>query len=94
MLTYKAMYKHIPQGVHAEVIDFPGAITFGRDLDDARRMLASALVDIAETCLQRGEALPTPNPTCSDPDADIEEPIHLLLTAASRVSVSPQVATP
>ena len=32
MLTYKAMYKHIPGGVHAEVLDFPGTISVGRDL--------------------------------------------------------------
>lgn len=94
MLTYKAMFKHLAEGVHAEVIDFPGAISFGQDLDDARRMLASALVDMAETCLLRGEPLPKPDPTCSDPEADIEEPIHLLLTAASRVVVAPQVAVP
>ena len=94
MLTYKAMFKQLPDGVHAEVIDFPGAISFGRDLDDARRMLASALVDMAETCLPHGEPLPKPDPNCSDADADIEEPIHLLLTAASRVVVAPQVAVP
>jgi hypothetical protein len=29
MLTYKAMYKFLDQGVHAEVLDFPGTITFG-----------------------------------------------------------------
>ncbi len=94
MLTYKAMFKHLPEGVHAEVLDFPGAISFGRNLEDARRMLASALVDMAETCLLRSEPLPTPDPTCSDPEADIEEPIHLILTAASRVIVAPQVALP
>ena len=27
MLTYKAMYKFLDQGVHAEVLDFPGTIT-------------------------------------------------------------------
>ena len=26
MLTYKAMYKVDPDGVHAEVLDFPGTI--------------------------------------------------------------------
>jgi predicted RNase H-like HicB family nuclease len=87
MLTYKAMYKYIPEGVHAEVIDFPGVITFAADLDEARRMLASALVDMAETNLLHAEPLPLPDPACSDPEADIEEPIHLLLTAASRVAL-------
>ena len=94
MLTYKAMYKYIDEGVHAEVLDFPGAIAFGSDLEEARRMLASALVDMAETNLLRGEPLPQPNPAITDLDADLEEPIHLLLTAASRVAHVPQGTTP
>ena len=81
MLTYKAMYKNIPAGVHAEVLDFPGVITFGADLEEARRMLASALVDMAETNLLFGESLPQPDPACTNPDADLEETIHLVLTA-------------
>ncbi len=46
MLTYKAMFKYLNEGVHAEVLDFPGVITCGRDLEEARQLLASALVDI------------------------------------------------
>jgi predicted RNase H-like HicB family nuclease len=92
MLTYKAMYKFLEHGVHAEVLDFPGTITYGETLQEARRLLASALVDMAETALLRGEPLPQPDPSCSDPDADVEEPIHLLLTAASHISVVPQTA--
>jgi predicted RNase H-like HicB family nuclease len=90
MVTYRAMYKFLDDGVHAEVLDFPGVISCGRDLDDARLMLRSALVDMAETSLMLGEPLPKPNPLVTDPDADIEEPIHLLLTAASRVQQIPQ----
>jgi predicted RNase H-like HicB family nuclease len=89
MLTYKAMYKNVQGGVHAEVLDFPGTITFGRDLDDARDRLASALVDMAETNLLAGDPLPAPDASVTDPEADLEEPIHLLLTATSRVTVSP-----
>jgi predicted RNase H-like HicB family nuclease len=92
MLTYKAMYKFLDQGVHAEVLDFPGTITFGENLEDARRSLGSALVDMAETNLLRGEPLPQPDPSCTDPEADLEEPIHLLLIAASRVQVVPQAS--
>ena len=87
MLSYKAAYVTIPEGIHAEVVDFPGVITFGKDLDEARRMLASALVDMAETNLMVGEPLPVPDPNCSQPDADLEEPIHLVLTAGPRVKV-------
>lgn len=96
MLTYKAMYKFVDGGVHAEVLDFPGAITFGQTLDDAREMLGRALVDMAETNLLMGEALPRPDATATDPESDIEEPIHLLLSAASRVAIVPRAkaATP
>lgn len=94
MVTYRAMYKFLNEGVHAEVLDFPGVISCGNDLDEARRMLRSVLVDMAETSLALGEALPKPNPSVSDPDSDLEEPIHLLLTAASRVSEVPQDAAP
>lgn len=92
MLTYKAMYKFLEPGVHGEVLDFPGTITCGETLQEARRLLASALVDMAETALLRGEPLPQPDPSCTDPEADVEEPIHLLLTAASHIRVVPQTA--
>jgi predicted RNase H-like HicB family nuclease len=85
VLTYKAIYKSVEGGVHAEVLDFPGVISSGDDLGHARDMLASALVDMAETNLLAGEPLPKPNPAVSDPEADLEEPIHLLLSATNRV---------
>ena len=84
MLTYKAMFKYVDGGIHAEVMDFPGAITCGEDLEEARRLLAGALVDMAETNLAKGESLPQPDPTWMDAEADLEEPIHLLLKAASQ----------
>ncbi len=89
MLTYKAIYRFVDGGVHAEVLDFPGVMTCAENLPEARRLLASAMVDMAETCLSLGEPLPQPDLTLTDPDADIEEPIYLLLTAASRVNVTP-----
>jgi predicted RNase H-like HicB family nuclease len=89
MLTYKAAYKYVPGGVHAHVLDFPGAISSGADLDDARRMIASALLDLAELALERGESLPIPDPTSTDPDADIEEPLHLHLCASTGVDLVP-----
>ena len=86
MLSYKAMFKFVDGGVHAEVLDFPGAITCGQDLNEARRLLSCALVDLAETHWLQGKALPTPDPNVTDSEADIEEPIHLLLNASSRVT--------
>ena len=89
MLTYKAMFKFLDDGVHGEVLDFPGTITSGRDLDEARRLLSSALVDMAETNLLLGEPLPSPNPEPSDNESDLEEPIYLILNATSQIKVVP-----
>ncbi len=49
---------------------------------------------MAETNLIQGEPLPQPDATSTDPDADLEEPIHLLLKAAARVVLVPQEAIP
>ena len=89
MLTYKAAYLFVDGGVHAHLVDFPGAITCGVDIDEARRMLASALLDLAGLCLDRGESLPVPDPSLTDPEADIEEPLHLHLSASTAVEVVP-----
>jgi predicted RNase H-like HicB family nuclease len=89
MLTYKAAYQFVEGGVHAHVLDFPGAITCGADLAEARRLLASALLDMAAFALERGEPLPRPDPSLCDPGADIEEPIHLHLRASTGVEVRP-----
>ncbi len=89
MLTYKAAYQFVEGGIHAHVLDFPGAITCGADLDETRRLLASALLDLAELALERGEQLPRPDPSLADPDADIEEPIHLHLRASTDVEMVP-----
>jgi predicted RNase H-like HicB family nuclease len=87
MLTYKAAYKLV-EGVYlGEVLDFPGTVSFGYTLDEARRNLAGALHDMAETNLLRGEALPLPDASRSDPDADLEEPIHLAIQTGQYVSL-------
>jgi len=85
------MYKFLDDGVHGEVLDFPGAITCGKDLAETRRLLASALVDIAETILLEGEPLPTPNPSINDKESDLEEPIHLILDASSQIKIVPEM---
>lgn len=77
MLIYKAMYKFLDEGIHAEVMDFPGVISCGKNLPEARRMLASALEDMAETNLLQGESLPHPNSSCTNLEADLEEPLYL-----------------
>lgn len=90
MLAYKAMYKFFEDGVHGEVLDFPGVITCGKNLTETRRLLASALVDMAETNLLLGESLPVPNPEVTDEESDLEEPIHLILDAASQIKIVPE----
>jgi len=89
MITYKAAYIYDDEWVCARVIDFPAAISQGRGLDDARKMLRSALVDVAETLILMGQPLPQPDPTLHDEEADLEEPIHLLLSGATHVQILP-----
>ena len=91
MLTYKAMYKFLEDGVHGEILDFPGVITCGKMLGETRKLLADALVDMAETNLLLGESLPLPDPSLTDAEADLEEPIHLILNATSKIKVVPEL---
>lgn len=88
MLTYKAAYKLVEGTYLGEVLDYPGTVSFGQTLDEARRNLAAALYDMAETNLLRGEALPLPNASRSDPDADLEEPIYLAIQTGQHISVN------
>ncbi len=62
--------------VVAEVLDFPGVLSQGFDLADARLMIASALEDVAQMYLEEGKPLPVPNAEASAPDADLVE-LHL-----------------
>jgi predicted RNase H-like HicB family nuclease len=92
MLTYKAMYKFLDDGIHGEVLDFAGVITCGKTLDETRKFLADALVDMAETNLLLGEPLPIPNPSFKNEDSDLEEPVHLILNASSKVKIVSEIA--
>jgi hypothetical protein len=58
-------------------------------LTDARRLLTAALLDVAETRLELGQPLPTPNPSATDAEMDFEEPIYLHLSASSEVEQTP-----
>jgi predicted RNase H-like HicB family nuclease len=84
------MYKVVSGGVHGEVLDFPGVITSGRDIDEARELLGGALVDMAETNLLIGDSLPIPDPDATTDEGDLVEPIHLILNASSRYAVVPE----
>ena len=94
MLTYKAAYK-LTDGVFlGEVLDFPGTVSFGHTLEEARRNLAGALFDMAETNLLGGEPLPVPDSKAADPDADLEEPIYLTIQTGQQVSVQVAAGAP
>jgi len=94
VLTYKSAYKFDDGVFVGEVLDFPGTVSCGNTLDEARRNLAAALLDMAETNLLRGEPLPMPDPSRSDLDADLEEPIHLVLQAGQQLTVTAAAPTP
>ena len=57
MLRYHIAF-HLPRAagemVVAEALDFPGAVTQGFDLPDARLMIASAMEDLAQCLLEEG----------------------------------------
>ncbi|MCA9080369.1 MAG: type II toxin-antitoxin system HicB family antitoxin [Planctomycetaceae bacterium] len=86
MLVYKAAYVTSNDGwVVGQVLDFPGVVSQGRDLEDARRMLGAALVDVAESLLLDGQPLPQADASLTDESADLEEPIYLVLDAGVHV---------
>jgi len=84
MLRYHVAY-FLPKGqdrmVVAEVLDFPGVLSQGFDLADARSMIASALGDMAQVYLEEGKALPVPNPDATAADADLIELVPLSVEA-------------
>ncbi len=86
MLRYHVAY-FLPRGdermVVAEVLDFPGVVSQGFDLADARLMIASALEDIAQMHLEEGKPLPVPNPEATAADADLIELLPLSVEAGA-----------
>lgn len=78
MLKYHAAYYEIEDGWYlAEVLDFPGAISQGKTLKSARRMIRDALRVMAECYLDDGKPLPQPNPRARDRKAAFQELIPL-----------------
>ena len=79
MLRYHIAF-HLPHAagemVVAEALDFPGALTQGFDLADARLMIASAMEDLAQCLLEEGKPLPAPNPDAAA-DAGLIELVPL-----------------
>ena len=69
--------------VLAEALDFPGAVTQGFDLPDARLMIASAIEDLAQLLLEEGKPLPVPAEAAESADADLIELIPLSVHAGA-----------
>lgn len=86
MLKYRAAYTRCPDNdwFTAQVLDFPGSISQGKNLDAARRMLRDALRELAEYLIEQGEPLPWPDPQATDPDANVIEPIELGIRVRQR----------
>jgi predicted RNase H-like HicB family nuclease len=67
MLEYHAAYYSIEDGWYlARVLDFPGAISQGKTLNSARRMVRDALREVANWRIEEGVALPKPKPKAKD----------------------------
>lgn len=67
--------------VVVDVLDFPGVVSQGFDLEDARMMIRDALESMVEWYAEDGEVLPDPDPEASDPEADIIEPVSVEIMA-------------
>jgi predicted RNase H-like HicB family nuclease len=79
MLRYHVAFylpREAGEMVVAEALDFPGAVTQGFDLSDARLMIASALEDLAQSLLEDGRPLPIPDPDATA-NADMVELVPL-----------------
>lgn len=86
MLRYHVAFYLPPapgQMVVAEALDFPGAVTQGFDLADARLMIASALEDLAAALLEEGKPLPIPSEGARTLEADLIELVPLSVHAGS-----------
>jgi predicted RNase H-like HicB family nuclease len=67
--------------VVAEALDFPGAVSQGFDLSDARLMIATAMEDLAQILLEEGKPLPIPSADAQSSDADLLELVPLSVHA-------------
>jgi predicted RNase H-like HicB family nuclease len=78
MLEYHVAYYRIEDGWYmAKVLDFPGAVTQGRTLHSARRMIKDSLQGLAEFIIKKGEPLPQPNRQAKDKKAAYQEKLVL-----------------
>jgi predicted RNase H-like HicB family nuclease len=86
MIEYRAAYYHDSETgwYTASVLDFPGVLSLGKTLEQARWMLGDALREMTEWLLEDGQGLPRPEPSATDATATVIEPIQLVIRARSR----------
>ena len=75
--------------VVAKALDFPGAVTQGFGIADARNIIAGAMEDLAQSYLEEGRALPVPDPQAADPKADLIELVPRWLSRSPCACRSP-----
>ncbi len=86
MLRYHVAFYLPPRTermVVAKALDFPGAVSQGFGLGDARNMIVAAMEDLARSYLEEGRALPVPDPQAGDPKADLIELVPLSVTVGA-----------
>ena len=87
MLKYHAAYYQGEAGwIVAKVLDFPGALSQGRTLNSARRMIRDALRTLAETLIEEGESLPLPGSRAKDKRAIFQETIPVKIHVPTGVN--------
>ena len=88
MLEYHAAFYPIEDGWYfIRVVDFPGVLSQGRNLKDARRMIKDALKMMVESYLDEGRSLPRPKRRVADRRAERIEPIRVAVRVQSGVAV-------
>jgi predicted RNase H-like HicB family nuclease len=60
-----------------QVLDFPGAVSQGRTLRSARRMIRDAVRELTAYLVEEGKPLPIPNSKATDASAELVEPIRV-----------------
>lgn len=87
MLEYHAAYYRVEDGWYmARVLDFPGTISQGKNLQDARRMIRDALQLMVDYYLDEGKALPKPNPRARDSKATKAEKVRVRVQVQARAA--------
>ena len=90
MLEYHAAYYRYPEDdgwYVVEVLDFPGVVSQGRTLKEARYMIRDALREMVAWYLEDGKPLPRPNARVRHKGAQRVEKIRVNFQVASGVPV-------